>query len=74
MSPVGQAFRSTSWTTTYRLRVLYGADLVLVRPDQHIAWRGGSIGDPAGLFARVVGAAGDPLNDHAKDTGVGSLV
>ena len=28
-------------------RDLYGADFVLVRPDQHVAWRGNDIGDAA---------------------------
>jgi len=38
-------------------RDLYGADLVLVRPDQHIAWRGAnSPGDVSAIVARVIGA------------------
>jgi hypothetical protein len=38
-------------------RDLYGADLVLVRPDQHIAWRGAnSRGDATAIIARAVGA------------------
>jgi Aromatic-ring hydroxylase, C-terminal len=38
-------------------RDLYGADLVLIRPDQHIAWRGAkSPGDASAILARVVGA------------------
>jgi 2-polyprenyl-6-methoxyphenol hydroxylase-like FAD-dependent oxidoreductase len=38
------------------LRDLYGAKLVLIRPDQHVAWRGDSLNvDPADLFARVRG-------------------
>jgi 2-polyprenyl-6-methoxyphenol hydroxylase-like FAD-dependent oxidoreductase len=44
-----------------RLRTLYGADLVLVRPDQHVAWRDGDVADPAALLQHVVGAA-DPPN------------
>lgn len=39
------------------LRELYGADLVLVRPDQHVAWRGDVVEDPAALLATVTGAA-----------------
>ncbi|MGY1651008.1 FAD-dependent monooxygenase [Geodermatophilus sp. SYSU D01119] len=39
------------------LRDLVGADLVLVRPDQHVAWRGDSVPDPDALLARVLGAA-----------------
>ncbi|MGK6315752.1 FAD-dependent monooxygenase [Neorhizobium sp. DT-125] len=42
------------------LRDLYGADLVLVRPDQHVAWRGDSI-PPDGLLIGIMrGDAGDP--------------
>jgi 2-polyprenyl-6-methoxyphenol hydroxylase-like FAD-dependent oxidoreductase len=38
-------------------RDLYGADLVLVRPDQHVAWRGAkSPGDASAIVARVIGA------------------
>jgi len=36
-------------------RALLGAPLVLVRPDQHVAWRGHSISDPTGLLNRVTG-------------------
>jgi 2-polyprenyl-6-methoxyphenol hydroxylase-like FAD-dependent oxidoreductase len=39
-----------------RLRTLYEADLVLVRPDQHVAWRDGAVADPAGLLRHVIGA------------------
>ncbi|MGY1743315.1 MULTISPECIES: FAD-dependent monooxygenase [unclassified Blastococcus] len=39
------------------LRDLLGAGLVLVRPDQHVAWRGHVVEDPAGLLDRVLGAA-----------------
>ena len=38
-------------------RDLYGADLVLVRPDQHVAWRGAQLpGDPNAILAHVIGA------------------
>jgi 2-polyprenyl-6-methoxyphenol hydroxylase-like FAD-dependent oxidoreductase len=38
-------------------RDLYGAGLVLIRPDQHIAWRGAkSPSDASAILARVVGA------------------
>jgi 2-polyprenyl-6-methoxyphenol hydroxylase-like FAD-dependent oxidoreductase len=38
-------------------RDLYGADLVLIRPDQHIAWRGAkSPSDASAIVARVIGA------------------
>lgn len=33
----------------------FGAALVLVRPDQHVAWRGDSTIDPAGIIRRAVG-------------------
>ncbi|MBB2741538.1 UNVERIFIED_ORG: hypothetical protein FHR35_001358 [Microbispora rosea subsp. rosea] len=33
----------------------YGAALVLVRPDQHVAWRGGRAEDPDTVLARVLG-------------------
>ncbi|MGO4596210.1 FAD-dependent monooxygenase [Terrabacter sp. 2RAF25] len=42
------------------LRALYGADLVLVRPDQHVAWRGDEVADPFDLLRRVVGAGQRP--------------
>jgi 2-polyprenyl-6-methoxyphenol hydroxylase-like FAD-dependent oxidoreductase len=44
-----------------RLRTLYGAALVLVRPDQHVAWRDDHVADPFGLLRRVVGAADRPI-------------
>jgi hypothetical protein len=38
-------------------RDLYEADLVLIRPDQHIAWRGAkSPSDASAIVARVIGA------------------
>ena len=37
-------------------RDIYGADLVLVRPDRHVAWRGNRApADPAVMLARVTG-------------------
>lgn len=38
------------------LRARYDADLLLVRPDQHIAWRGNSVESPDALIAQMVGA------------------
>ena len=38
------------------LRERCGADLLLVRPDQHVAWRGEEPADAEALVARVVGA------------------
>jgi hypothetical protein len=35
---------------------LYGAALVLVRPDAHVAWRGDSIDAPDAVIERVRGA------------------
>lgn len=37
------------------LRPLYGARLALIRPDQHVAWRGDTWPTDAGLFAQVTG-------------------
>jgi hypothetical protein len=38
-------------------RELYGRDLTLIRPDQHVAWRGDALpSDPAELLARVTGS------------------
>ncbi|MEU2349168.1 FAD-dependent monooxygenase [Modestobacter sp. NPDC049651] len=37
------------------LRALMGADLVLVRPDQHVAWRGDALPDAGALLARATG-------------------
>ena len=39
-----------------RLRTLYAADLVLLRPDQHVAWRGTDVDDPEALLRSVLGA------------------
>lgn len=37
-------------------RCLYGRDLVLVRPDQHVAWRGNAVPEDAdALWARLTG-------------------
>jgi hypothetical protein len=33
----------------------FGADLVLVRPDQHVAWRGNQLDDPVDIVRQVVG-------------------
>jgi len=46
------------------LRELYEADLALIRPDQHVAWRGNRIEDPVALLDRVRGIpAGSPLSE-----------
>jgi 2-polyprenyl-6-methoxyphenol hydroxylase-like FAD-dependent oxidoreductase len=39
-------------------RELYGRDLVLIRPDQHVAWRGNDLpSDIAGLLTTLTGAS-----------------
>lgn len=44
------------------IRQLYDRDLVLVRPDQHVAWRGNALPpDCDALIAQVVGASVDGL-------------
>ncbi|MFC0528626.1 FAD-dependent monooxygenase [Phytohabitans kaempferiae] len=48
------------------VRQVYGADNVLVRPDQHVAWRGGTL-PPAGA-----GAVLDRVLGHAASTIPGS--
>jgi len=38
------------------IRDIYGCDLALIRPDQHVAWRGNADpGDPQSLWARITG-------------------
>jgi 2-polyprenyl-6-methoxyphenol hydroxylase-like FAD-dependent oxidoreductase len=49
------------WLTTLHidsapLRALYGADFVLIRPDQHIAWRGNELSGYHAALARALGA------------------
>lgn len=40
-----------------RVREIYARELVLVRPDQHVAWRGDSVdGDPVAIIDRIRGA------------------
>jgi 2-polyprenyl-6-methoxyphenol hydroxylase-like FAD-dependent oxidoreductase len=46
------------------LRSRYGADLLLVRPDQHVAWRGDAVGDPDALLGHVLGD-GAAIGAHA---------
>lgn len=46
------------------VRDLYGRDLVLVRPDQHVAWRGNRLpDDPGALIGTIVGACGESGNE-----------
>ena len=42
------------------LHALYEAALALIRPDQHVAWRGDRWPEGEGLFARVTGRAAQP--------------
>ena len=37
------------------LHRLYQADFTLIRPDQHVAWRGGTLPQPGPLLARITG-------------------
>jgi len=50
---------------------LYGRRLVLIRPDQYIAWRGDTLpSDPDALLAQVTGhlaPAGDATSEQASD-------
>lgn len=39
------------------LRALYQADLVLIRPDHHVAWRGGAEASPENVLALACGHA-----------------
>jgi hypothetical protein len=43
------------------VRELYGADNVLIRPDQHVAWRGAQVpgGGAAAVLDLVLGGARD---------------
>jgi hypothetical protein len=44
-----------------RLRARYGARFALIRPDQHVGWRGDAIPEDCdGLLARLTGADGAP--------------
>jgi hypothetical protein len=40
-------------------RDLYESDLALIRPDQHVAWRGGELPDVDELLTRVTGGTAD---------------
>jgi hypothetical protein len=39
-------------------RELYERDLVLIRPDQHVAWRGNRLPTDAGMLVAQVSGAG----------------
>lgn len=42
------------------LRALYGARMVLIRPDQHVAWRGDTLPDKPGALLDTVRGAASP--------------
>jgi hypothetical protein len=48
-------------------RDLFGADLVLVRPDQHVAWRGDEARDPVAIIRRVIGHSSRSLPFRSRD-------
>jgi len=52
----GVPLRVLDLSSLPQLRGRYAADLVLVRPDQHVAWRGDEVTDPEELLAAVTGA------------------
>ena len=56
----GIPFRVLDLVHRPELRSRYEADLVLVRPDQHVAWRGSVAADPACLMQHVVGGRDEP--------------
>ncbi|MDN2580948.1 FAD-dependent oxidoreductase [Aquibium sp. ELW1220] len=54
------------------VRERYGADYALVRPDQHVAWRGSRLAAPAALLDRIRGKpATDPRMAAATAKGRG---
>ena len=57
---LGRSLRVVDLTHLANLRERYGADLLLVRPDQHVAWRGAATPDPEALLLAVVGVADIP--------------
>lgn len=66
LAPSGQRIAATAETRGIPVRVLeiedpdirdmYGCDLALIRPDQHVAWRSNrDPGDPLSLWAHITG-------------------
>ena len=51
---LGMSLKVLHWPDA-QAQALYGADLVLVRPDHHIAWRGDATGDVASVLACATG-------------------
>jgi hypothetical protein len=60
-APLAQAFASIAAPFTVldigedRPRDIYGCDLLLLRPDLHVVWRGNRLDDPAELAAITTG-------------------
>ena len=52
----GVPLRVVGLSSLPRLHTAYAAGLVLVRPDQHVAWRGEQVDDAESLLAAVTGA------------------
>ena len=52
----GVPLRVVDLSSVPRLRSLYAAELLLVRPDQHVAWRGEQVEDAEALLAEVTGS------------------
>jgi hypothetical protein len=55
----GVPLRVVDLSSLPQLRTTYAADLLLVRPDQHVAWRGAQADDAEELLAAVTGAGAD---------------
>jgi hypothetical protein len=51
------------------IRDIYGADLVLVRPDQIVAWRSNSARDPKLILSRVLWFQADITSESAAERG-----
>ncbi|MSP32706.1 MAG: 2-polyprenyl-6-methoxyphenol hydroxylase, partial [Pseudolabrys sp.] len=66
-APLAQAFASYATPFSvldigeHHLRELYGYDLLLLRPDLHVVWRGSRLDDPAKLAAVATGHGPSPL-------------
>jgi hypothetical protein len=51
-------------------RAVWERDLVLVRPDQHVAWRGNRLPDDASaLLARLVGGCREDVGSASPGAG-----
>jgi len=51
-----------------KLRARYGADLLLVRPDQHVAWRGTADADADAVLDVVTGRGTRPTTVAGQRT------